>query len=68
MSTHNINVLWRNKQGSVDLDQAAYQGLHSFIFHLSFWRNFSTVRPIEPRFEKTGFLHMRKQRRRSALR
>ena len=35
---------------------------------LLLYDNVSVIIPFEPRHEKTGFLHMRKQRRRSASR
>ena len=40
----------------------------SLAKHLSRECVISVKRLIEPRYEKTGFLHMRKQRRRSASR
>ena len=45
-----------------DLDLLGILGGHVF------WEGFSITVLYEPRYEKTGFLHMRKQRRRSASR
>ena len=41
--------------------------MSGYVIHVSYHLLFSKVIIYEPRREKTGFLHMRKQRRRSAF-
>ena len=55
----NLFIIFDNIRSPVDKNRS-FCGILIFIFHIYL--------VIGPRCEKTGFLHMRKQRRRSASR
>ena len=60
-------VVWAILERLFGLDPSLFEALHFILISL-FESHQGCLLLFEPRHEKTGFLHMRKQRRRSVVR